>query len=83
LSPAKPEIVCASDHSGPRRRRPLPSDLKIIRLGRYYSGMRIDTPEDAHKPIHGAVRNLSHEAVGRGSRSTPAESRSLVANGAS
>ena len=46
--------------------RPPPSDLKVIRPGRYYAGMRIGTSEDAQKPIHGAMHDLSHVAGGKG-----------------
>ena len=58
--------------------RPVPSDLKVIRLGRYYTGMKIDSPDDAAKPIHDVVRDLSNEAAREGLEANAARSRSLA-----
>lgn len=57
---------------------PPPSDRKVIRLGRYYAGMRIGTPEDADKPIHGAMHDLSHVAGREGAEANADRFRSLV-----
>jgi hypothetical protein len=59
--------------------RPASSDLKVIRLGRYYTGMKIESPDDAQKqPIHGVVRKLSDEAAREGLEANTARFRSLV-----
>jgi uncharacterized protein (TIGR03083 family) len=58
--------------------KPAPSDLKVIRLGRYYTGMKIDTPDDAQKPIHDVVRALSSEAAREGLEANADRFRSLV-----
>jgi len=50
--------------------KPAPTDLKVIRLGRYYAGMKIETPDDAQKPMHGLVRDLSDKGLGRGLKRT-------------
>jgi hypothetical protein len=58
--------------------KPPPTDLKVVRLGRYYAGMKIATPQDVEKPIHGAVRDLSNEAAQEGPDANAARFRSLV-----
>lgn len=57
--------------------RPPPADLKVIRLGRYYAGMRIAAPEDLDKPIHGAMQALSHTAARDGAEVSADRFRSL------
>jgi len=58
--------------------KPAPSDLKVIRLGRYYGGLKIETPDDAQKPIHSVVRDLSDKAAREGLEANAARFRSLV-----
>jgi mycothiol maleylpyruvate isomerase-like protein len=58
--------------------KPAPSDLKVIRLGRYYAGMRIDTPDDAQKAVHGGVRDLSNETGREGPEANAASFHALV-----
>lgn len=52
--------------------RTAPADLKVIRLGRYYAGMRIDGPADAARPVHTAVRDMSIRAAEGGAAATAA-----------
>jgi hypothetical protein len=52
--------------------RPAPADLKVIRLGRYHAGMRIDGPADAARPVHTAVRDMSIRAAEGGADATTA-----------
>ena len=55
---------------------PEPSDLRPIRLGNYYAGLKIT--EEARHPIHDILRDMSEKAAGFGPAATADRLRALV-----
>lgn len=56
---------------------PAPSDLRPIRLGNHYAGLKITEAEDAH-PIHAVVRDMAEKAAEYGPGATRKRLRSLM-----
>ncbi|MGH8992166.1 MAG: maleylpyruvate isomerase N-terminal domain-containing protein [Acidimicrobiia bacterium] len=55
---------------------PEPSDLRPIRLGNYYTGLKIT--EDTRHPMHDAIRDRSESSAGHGPAETAARFRALI-----
>jgi uncharacterized protein (TIGR03083 family) len=58
--------------------RDAPSDMRPIRLGGYYSGMKVVSPDDTRHPLHTAVRDMSEKAARHGPTANADRFRSLI-----